>query len=261
MGADPFPGRATVGAPLQGRPVSGPGPFLRSAWGRCASGGDAEVELGAGLGAQAPMLVGVVRLASHGEVPGVVLAAGPVVVGRVDVVDLCRSGAADLAAARRTRAGSGACGVPDVRLVESAGTPVGAPCGRASGGDGLTVPLAPMLVVGAVSENASRRARQRLTVIDGRGAVHVLQHIPTEVVRKRRIGISSTACGGGARARRRAAAVAGDGSGALLRARSPARAPAGRRSGRSGRRSGGGSCGRTRRPRRSRGVVRNRGGA
>lgn len=125
------------------------------------------------------MLVGVVRLAAHGEVPGVVGAAGLVVVGRVDVVDLGGPSTADLAASGGAGSGGGAGGVPDVRLDERSGTPVGAPHGDATGGDSDAVPLAPVLVVGAVSENASRRARQRLTVIDGRGAVHVLQNIPS----------------------------------------------------------------------------------
>ena len=173
----------------------------------------------------------VVRLAAHGEVPGVVLAAGLVVDGRFAVVDLGGPGTADLAASGGACAGGGTGSGPDVRFVEGAGTPIGAPCGDATGGDGLAIPLAPLLVVGAVSENASRRARQRLTVIDGRGAVHVRQNIPVRAPLHpvSAIGRAAQQRVGGALIRRRAGA--GDTAAPLL-ARSQAREQGDRRSGR-----------------------------
>lgn len=67
---------------------------------------DPEIELRPGLRAQAPMLVLVMGLASHRQVPGVMLTARPVVARRLDVMDLCGPGTADLAAARSAGTGS-----------------------------------------------------------------------------------------------------------------------------------------------------------
>jgi len=82
--------------------------------------GDPEVELGAGLGAQAPVLVGVVGLASHGEVVGVVLAPRPVAVDRVFVMNLCRPGPADLTRPSGASTGRQTGAVPHVSLTEAA---------------------------------------------------------------------------------------------------------------------------------------------
>ena len=82
--------------------------------------GDPEVELGAGLGAQTPMLVDVMSLAAHGEVVGVVLAARPVIVDRVFVMNLCRPSPADLARPSGASTGRQTGAVPHVSLTEGA---------------------------------------------------------------------------------------------------------------------------------------------
>lgn len=122
------------------------------------------------------MLVVVVRLATHREVRGVVLAAGLVVVAWLDVVDLGGAGTADLAASGGAAPLSEPGETPVVCLTKGAFAPVGAPHGAIA--ERTSVPLAQPVIVGTEGEVAVTCRGKCLTLDDGRVAVHVRQGNP-----------------------------------------------------------------------------------